>query len=140
MEFFRQNRGVLSQRFIAWLSCFAILLGSLAPAISHAIANIKGQPAPWSEICSTSGNKFVPFDISLAASNKESNDNDSQPMKMEHCAYCTMHAPTFALNDQRLLALQPANLSYSLPKLFYQAPYPLFAWASANPRAPPLNP
>lgn len=127
MTLFRQNR-----RFIAWFACLAILLNSLAPAISHAMASVQGKDAPWTQICSTSGNKFIPLDLGL-----QGNDRQPQPMAMEHCAYCLTHAGSFAVFTDVPLQFDAASLVYTYPALFYHSPYPLFTWAPASPRAPP---
>ena len=130
MSVFRQNR-----RFIAWFACVAILLNSLAPAISHAMATVQGKDAPWTEICTTSGTKFIPLDLGL----KQSQDQQPQPMAMEHCAYCLTHAGSFALFTDVALTLPHAAVTDSHPRLFYQSPTPLFIWAAASPRAPPAH-
>jgi hypothetical protein len=131
MSLFRQNR-----RFIAWFACLAILLNSLAPAISHAMASMQGEEAPWTQICSTSGNKFIPLD--LGKFSKQDGDKQPQPMAMEHCAYCLTHAGSFAVFSDVPLQFTPDRLTHTYPALFYQSPYPLFSWAVASPRAPPV--
>ena len=130
MSVFNQNR-----RFIAWFACVAILLNSLAPAISHAMASMQGKDAPWTEICTTSGTKFIPLELGL----KRSQDQQPQPMAMEHCAYCLTHAGSFAVFTDVELALPHAATTHTYPKLFYQSPAPLFVWAAASPRAPPAH-
>lgn len=129
---FRQNR-----RFIAWFACLAILLNSLAPAISHAMASVQGKDAPWTQICSTSGTKFIPLDLGTQDIS-QGKDKQPQPMAMEHCAYCLTHAGSFAVFTDVPLQFTPVTLAYTYPALFYQSPYPLFTWAAASPRAPPV--
>ena len=126
---FRQNR-----RFIAWFACIAILLNSLAPAISHAMASVQGKDAPWAQICSTSGTKYIPLDFG-----QNDRDQQPQPMAMQHCAYCLTHAGSFAVFTDVALQFEPVSLAYSYPALFYQSPHPLFVWAAASPRAPPAH-
>jgi len=128
MGYFRQKR-----HYIAWFACIAILLNSLMPAISHAMAASHDQGELWTSICSASGAKLIPSSFSQPADK----NTDSKPMSMAHCPYCLAHAGSVGLLPEVTLALAPANLSYALPRLFYLSPSPLFAWASANPRAPP---
>lgn len=132
MHPYRQNR-----RIIAWLACLAVLLNSLAPAMSHALAAAHGKAIPWAQICSTSGIKFIPLAFYQTTNTDKEQNDDSNPMAMDHCAYCLSHAGSFAITTDVKLALTPINLSYFLPYLFYHAPRPLFTWASSNPRAPP---
>jgi hypothetical protein len=128
MGYFRQNR-----HRIAWLACIAILLNALMPTISHAMASSQDQSGFWTSVCSASGTKFIPAPFSKPTDK----NSDSKPMSMVHCPYCLAHAGSVALLPATTLLLAPASLSYALPRLFYLSPSPLFAWASANPRAPP---
>lgn len=128
MTRFRQNR-----RFIAWLACLAILLNTLAPAISHAMASAKGEQTPWAQICSTSGARFIPLDL-----NTDAPPQDRQPMAMDHCAYCLTHAGSFAIFTALPLPLVTGTLAYDHPPRFYQSPRRQFVWTTASPRAPPV--
>lgn len=124
----------LNRRIITWLACIAILLNTLAPAISHALAAVQGNTAPWEQICSTSGSKFIQLD--LDAKSKSPNQN-TMPMAMEQCAYCISHAASYALLtaiDLQFGAIIPRHF---FPALYYRAPRPLFIWATSNPRGPP---
>ena len=128
MIHFRQNR-----RFIAWFACLAILLNTLAPAISHAMASAKGEQAPWAQICSTSGARFIPLDLGNDAPSQ-----DRQPMAMDHCAYCLTHAGSFAIFVDAPLPLLTGDVAHDYPPRFYQSPRRLHVWATASPRAPPV--
>jgi hypothetical protein len=135
MKMFRKN-----SRFIALIACLAMLLSILAPAISHAMDSRQGD-ALLVEVCSATGSKSaIAIQLNFEATPGQTQDNqDSQNMSMQHCAYCVMHGGHIALpHAPQPLALIP-NLSYSLPELFYHAPRPLFAWAPRQPRAPPYS-
>jgi hypothetical protein len=105
------------------------------------MASIQDQSTPWMEICSVSGTKFVPltFDQSIrhATDHADSKTGDSQPMPMQHCPYCVVHAGSIAVLTDYGFEITRTDLSYSLPELFYQSHHPLFAWAASSPRAPP---
>jgi hypothetical protein len=98
----------VTRRFTAWIACFAILLAALAPSISHAMAGA-GSTSAWIEICSIAGTRFVPA------------DDGGSP----------------GLPSNPLLTLPVIDGKPVLPSLYYQASRPLFAWASAQSRAPP---
>jgi hypothetical protein len=134
MELFRRNR-----QLISWLACMAIVLNALAPAVSHAMAKIQGDSAPWEQICSVSGIKFVPmaFGPSTSTQQADQKGDNTQPMSMQHFPYCLVHAGSIAVLTEYGFDLYQADLSYSLPELFYQSPRPLFVWAASSPRAPP---
>lgn len=132
MTFFRKNR-----RFVAWLACLAMVLSSLAPAISHAMASGQGSTSLLMEICSAAGNKSVI--VTQLDFEKPSDNQDSKTAPMQHCPYCLTHAGSVGVISDAQLSIALPDASYSVPELFYHSPYPLFAWAASNPRAPPIS-
>lgn len=138
MDFFRRHR-----RLLGWLASAAILLSAIAPTLSYAMAEIKGDDSRFIEVCTVSGNKLVPAAdfIALAASKNASSSQDQdskgKSMPMEHCPYCLNQAGAHAIFNEQVFLRLLVDLSYSFPPLFYRSPAPLFVWASASPRAPP---
>ncbi|MGE5622679.1 MAG: DUF2946 domain-containing protein [Bacillota bacterium] len=121
------------QRFTAWIACLAILMAALAPAISHALAaSGKGSSAAWDEVCTVDGVKSL----------HEHGAHDSGPadngMHFEHCPFCFTHAASFGLPPSAQTFIPLAAGSPVRPLLFFHSPRPLFAWAAAHPRAPPV--
>ncbi len=118
------------RRVTAWIAALAVLLGALAPALSHALASTQGKQ--WIEICTSSGSKWV----------KLSDDGtDEQPLpahSLEHCPFCSLHLPAPGLPPAPLSLTLPLRLSHEVPLAFLSAPRTLHAWVSAQPRAPPL--
>ena len=122
------------------MAVFAILLMSLAPALTHAL---QGQASPaWIEVCSALGSKWV--DVAGEATPDAATDAattapDPQPARahaLEHCPYCSLHATDIGpLPAPMLVALVPV-LS-EVPRLFLAAPRTQHAWLAAQPRAPP---
>ena len=124
----RKNR-----RLIAWIASFAILLSALAPSISHAVAVAKGENSLWVEVCSVAGSKLVKID--------EAGDPASpakKPMSMEHCPFCFTHAGMTGILSGIAVVLPVVAGKPVLPPLYYQSPRPLFSWAPAQSRAPPV--
>lgn len=119
--------------FTAWIACLAILMAALAPSISHALVAVKGANSGWVEVCSVAGTKLA----KLADSNNPASSPAEKAMHSEHCPYCFTHAVSLALLPSPALIFPLVNASFPLPSLFYQSSSPLFAWASAQPRAPP---
>lgn len=128
MGYFRQNRSL-----IAWLACLAILLNALMPAIAHALAAEHDGPMLLTAICSASGTQFVPAPFDLPADKQPDTTSASA-----HCPYCLTHAGSAMLLPQTWAMHPVVTTTRTLPRLFYLAPYPLFAWAPAHPRAPPV--
>jgi hypothetical protein len=119
-----------SRRMAAWFACFAILLGVLAPSISHALAEARGQSLVW-EICRSDtrvGQPTVkPIDGQLPVSDDP----------MAHCAYCLPHGggdgllpPTYALPGF-------ASAGVVRPDGLYLAELPQPALALPPARGPP---
>ncbi len=108
---------------------------ALAPAISHAVR--PDAPAGWAEICSVTGAKLVALDDTTSS---EPASGEPLAHALEHCPYCSVHTSTLGMPPAAPADMALMPLSFELPELFWQAPRTLFAWASAQPRAPPLNP
>ena len=119
----------------SWFACFAILLSALGPALSHAVS--ARAPAVWSEICGVSGARLVELDTATDAG--KSTDEGSGVHALKHCPFCATHAGASGLPPAAPTGLTLDGLAFHLPELFLAAPRTLFAWVSAQPRAPPLN-
>jgi len=115
-------------RRATWLSMFAMLGLALAPAGSHALAGA-GPGNPWSEVCSVAGGKLVRADAR--------GEQAGAGAHLGHCPLCGHlgHAPALPMAEADD-APNPDGADF-LPTLFAQAPSPPFAWAAAQPRAPP---
>ncbi|EJL87905.1 Protein of unknown function (DUF2946) [Herbaspirillum sp. CF444] len=106
---------------------FAVLLMVLAPTLSRAFSAEPSSARFWMEICSAFGGKKADAPAS----------GDERLVASAHCPYCLVHAdvltppPGVAVNETIF------TMSHLLPRLFYRAPQPLFAWTVAPSRAPP---
>lgn len=114
----RMSRAKL-RRFAAGLAMFAMLLASLAPAISRAL---HAQPslAMAAMICTQDRAPDAP-----------------QADAWECCPFCSAGALAHALPPQAAEPLRLDRAPPPVPLLFLHAQRPLFAWASARSRAPP---
>lgn len=122
-------------KLVSWIACLAMLLSALVPALSHAFVS---ADAGWMEICSASGAKFVRID----GSGEKQSGSPKSPLlhATDHCPSCGLHVA-----DMDLPPAPPAELAapllpaHDVPALFLHAPRTLHAWATAQPRAPPLK-
>ena len=105
----------------------AVAMSALAPGIARAMATWSIDGAPWLVVC-----------VSPAAGKSGAPAGDLATDTMASCPYCLLRAdlaaPPPAVPAVVLLPL----VAQAVPVLFLQAPRPLFAWHSAQPRAPPL--
>ncbi|MES2017932.1 MAG: DUF2946 domain-containing protein [Pseudomonadota bacterium] len=116
-----------TRRLIAWIACFAMLFGALAPSIAQAMSSARGEV--WAEVCSVSGPKLVKASIDPVKQQTE---------HLEHCPFCvTQAAPLALLPSADGLSFAALVLPDSYPVLFYQSPRPLSIWSTAQSRAPP---
>lgn len=120
----------VNRRITAWLSCLVLLFAALAPSVSHALQSSRG--AGWVEVCTADGSRWV------AAGAEDSNPLPAQAHGLEHCPFCSLHAPTPGLPPADLLVVPPAGRDATLPPAFLHAPSTAHAWRSAQPRAPPF--
>jgi len=126
-----------TQRLAAWIACIAILLAALAPSVSRVLAAAPSSNMSWIEICSATGSKFVKV-LDDRAAGKVSKASEKS-LHANDCPYCLTQAASFALPPNSAFVV-PVMVSNTLqPSLFFQAPRPLFIWASAQSRAPPTS-
>lgn len=117
-------------RLTCWIAALAILLASLAPSLSHALASAANSN--WIEVCTTQGAKWV------QAGDEGSKQAPASAHVLEHCPYCSLHAPALGLPPAGDRVHLPLRLGDEVPLAFLAAPRTLHAWVSAQPRAPPL--
>lgn len=112
----------------AWIAALAVLFNALAPVVSHVMsrADMHGAQA---DICTAMGAAMAPM--------PGKSDPDKLVKNMTHCGYCATHAASFAMPSAAGLMLALPGTHDTHPSLFFQSPYPLPVWTSAQSRAPP---
>lgn len=120
-----------ARRLTLWIATLAILFGTLAPAALQALLAAGGA---WAEVCTASGARWV-----RAGDAKPSDSPPNTGHLPGHCPLCNLHTPTLGLPPAHESGLLLATVSFAVPALFLAAPRPLFAWLSAQPRAPPAS-
>jgi len=122
-------------RPFAFIALVAMMALALLPTISRALAFGSGDTS-LAQICTPKGMKTVVFD--LAGADEPSPVQDPAAAHLVDCPYCTLgadHAPLPLAAATTSAMAAPAD---AVPRLFLHAPRTLFAWASAQPRAPPI--
>jgi hypothetical protein len=115
----------------AFIAIFAVLGMAMAPAVSHAVMAASG--VQWTEICSTTGSRWVPVDSSA----EQTPGTPASVVDMSKCPVCCHLGHSAGLPPAPLAVLNFIGGSHAVPALFLHAPRPLFAWAAAQPRGPP---
>lgn len=120
------------RRLTSWIAICAILLNTLAPAISHALAGQRGLA--WTEICTAAGivARITPDEL-----RKDHQPARHAPVAFEHCPYCASHGASFAPPPapapEVSLAGRPQEPATVVPLARFEAT----TWSAALPRAPP---
>lgn len=134
---FLNRRNAKPSRIVAWLTGFAILIGTLAPSFTYALAPHQVDAGRWSEICTALGIQLVKVNDGESSDPVSSGTPDTHGLSGEHCLFCQVNS------SADFLPLSPIALFVSvemqrMPRLFYHSPHPLHNWMSAYPRAPPV--
>lgn len=132
-------RRKLQRAVAAWLAIFAVVIASVAPAISHAFAE-HASPAhaqPHSAANDSAAEDVCSTDASTGSAHASGHGPNSSPaLHLEHCPFCHLHADALQLPAVSMPVL-PCASKPGRPLLFFLAPSLLHAWRSAQPRAPP---
>lgn len=117
---------------VSWIALLAILMASLAPALSHAMGST--APTTWMEVCTSTGSMLV-----------AAGDDEGTPRlpgvshALEHCPYCSLHTDAFAMPPALPTVHEPVLLGDIVPAAFLHADATASVWLSAQPRAPPVR-
>lgn len=117
------------QRLPAWIALVAIWALALVPTLSRALDFAAGNGS-WAEVCTAQGPRLVSTDAG----------DDTPPQavpSLEHCRLCPLALDSAAPLPSAAVQLPLPVAGAEPPPLFLHAPRPLFAWRSAQPRAPP---
>lgn len=118
------------RRLTGWIAALAILLASLAPALSHALASATGSG--WVEVCTAQGSKWV------QAGPDGGEHAPASAHLLEHCPYCSLHTPSLGLPPAAPPVPGLLPRVHEAPRAWLPAPRTLHPWVRAQPRAPPL--
>ncbi len=129
-----QKRNAL---FVHWIAIIAVLMSSLAPSVSQALALKRADPSGLDFVCSVSSMKLVTTLSTQKLKSRVGGQNqDHQALMDDHCPYCALQG-SYVLPLNYSLEFQQPESSSIFPRLFYQSPKPLFAWLTLPSRAPP---
>lgn len=90
-----------ARRWTVWIALAAMLLGALAPTVSHALALARTDAPFMQMVCTGSGTRWVPTEPTLLAS---ASDQDVTPLStdapagpesapnLNHCPFCLLIA------------------------------------------------
>lgn len=129
------------KRVFAWLAIFAMLAGTLAPALGR--ATVPGEGARYlADICSVAAaGTFEPDGAGAARSGLRAADRDGDGRLGEHtlerCSYCCSHGGAAIAAAAAAVAQTALVAARQPPRLARSTPRPRGTWLPAQPRAPP---
>ena len=128
-------------RFAWWGAFVAIAVAACMPTLSRTFYAFNASlgsagGSGFAEICTAQGLVF-------RAGSGDPVRADSQgrvpaQLSLDHCPFCVLQFAAPLPDASHMPGLISATATF-VPRLFLSAPRPLFIWASAAPRAPPLH-
>lgn len=122
----------LRRALTTWFAVLAVLVTTLAPAVSQAVGGAGG--ATWAEVCTSTGVQHVLV---------EGEAGSGQPVPgaahlLDHCPYCALHVDVFPVPPALPAAAPPVLQPLQPPRSLLSAAPACSVRSSAQPRAPPL--
>lgn len=127
------------RQLTAWLAALALLLGSLLPVLSHAVVEAPADGQGWVEVCTVSGMAWVHQVDDTAEGAALAHPMPGGPFTLDRCDWCATHNPLAGLPPLAGTLAVPMVFGPDAPPAFLHAPRPLFVWAAAQSRAPPVS-
>jgi hypothetical protein len=123
-------------RRISFLALVTMGMVVFAPTVSKVVA-AERVSSNLVEVCTVEGMKWVSVsEIQQASSVGQQHEPASAHDHGGECPYCSLQTTKYlGVASQSFATTSVVSL---LPPLFYQASKPLFAWAQARSRAPPI--
>jgi hypothetical protein len=123
-------------RRTAVVALLAMVMVVFAPTISKVVASER-VGSDLVEVCTVEGMKWVSVsEIQQASSVGQQHEPVGAHDHGGDCPYCSLQTTKYlGVASQSFATTSVVSL---LPPLFYQASKPLFAWAQARSRAPPI--
>lgn len=126
--------GTLAHRAGVWVALIALLFASLAPSASLAFADNTASKGYWAALCGMDGARSVWVDLDDGLQTDDAGSSHSSAAG--HCLFCH-HLGGMAPPPDVVMLVHAADNRVLLPRQYYHAPKPLFAWSSRKSRAPP---
>lgn len=135
-----------ARRLTAWIALAVMLMGALAPTVSHALALARSGMPGAVEVCTSSGMRWVVLEAvnpaaSPAARSKpiptDSPDGQESALSLNHCPFCLPIADRLGPPPAASLHFFNAETGLAQPDaqaLFFET----FTPSSALPRGPPV--
>lgn len=139
---------LLRRHFAVWLAVWIAVFGALAPTVSHALVWAQGDHSAWTEICTSTGQRWVKLalvqndapqstDATAIQIQSDSPDGQESAFSLDHCPFCLLSTDRVAPPPHVLVHLFAVSGGFKVPTVrqaFLFVPH--FA-LTPPPRGPP---
>lgn len=123
---------LLRRTFFVWLVWLVAVFGALAPTLSHALVLARGGSSAWTEVCTSTGTRWVllgeaknaappPADTAFSAADgatlvlANAPDGQESAVSLDHCPFCMLFAQHAAPAPSALTPFFVAMGPYQAP-------------------------
>jgi hypothetical protein len=141
---------LLRRHAAVWLAVLITVFGALAPTMSHALVWAQGGNGDWTEICTSTGKRWVKLgsaqndapqstgaDASTAQIQTDSPQPQESALSLDHCPFCLLFTDRVAPPPHALDHLFAVSGGFKVPTVrqafFFITPFAL----TPPPRGPP---
>lgn len=110
---------LLRRPLAVWLAVLIMVFGALAPTLSHALVLARGDTSAWTELCTSSGTRWVLLgsaasktapqiadaNAGTSAVSTASPDGQEAVLSFDHCPFCLLSTDRAAPAPSALLHL-----------------------------------
>lgn len=150
---------LLRRPLVAWLAVLIALFGALAPTLSHALVMARGGTSAWTEVCTSTGTRWVMLgpsqniahpitspsssatpdaDLSTTPTSTVSPDGQEAAFSLDHCPFCLLCTDHAAPSPNALLHLFSVLGDAGAPTIRQVFLYPSTDFSiTPPPRGPP---
>lgn len=123
-----------------WLALLLAVFAALAPTVSHALAASRGDAGTLTEICSSTGSRWVSVNQADAnSSSTDSSNGQESAISLTHCPFCLLSTDRVAPAPHplvHLFAVFGDNPEPTVLQAFFYFEH--FPWGPP-PRGPPAH-
>ena len=133
-----------NRTLFSWLAMVAILLNSLAPAVTHALTQSSGGSGAqlaWLEVCSAQGSTWIRVgsDGGVLEQTRDKPADAPGGTASPHCPYCVTHAASFAMPPSPAAAFVLQAFTLELADRPGVSDVASLNWLTPAARAPPFQ-
>ena len=125
----------LRRTLVVWLAVWTAVFGALGPTVSHAVAGSQEGGAPWTEVCTDAGMRWV--DPTTGQTSTDSPDGQESSPSLVHCPFCLLFTDRVAPAPHALVHLFAMSGEQEAPTIRQVFLFLTYFAPTPPPRGPP---